>query len=62
MTFIRATVIRAVRTAAQSAIAAIGTTVLIQQVDWEVVLGTTGIATLLSVLTSLATGLPEAED
>lgn len=45
---------RAIKTAAQSAIAAIGTTALIQEVDWAVVGGATAIATLLSILTSIA--------
>ena len=61
MTFLHATVIRAIRTAAQSALAAIGTTAMVQQVEWEVVGGTAALAALLSVLSSLATGLPEAE-
>lgn len=52
---------RAVRTAAQTAIASIGTTAVIYEVDWVTVLGTTALATLLSFLTSVATGLPEVE-
>ena len=61
MTFLHATIIRAIRTAAQTAIAAIGTTLMVQQVEWDVVAGTSALAALLSVLTSIATGLPEAE-
>jgi hypothetical protein len=50
--------IRAIKTAAQSAIASIGTTAVVQGLDWAIVGGTVAIATILSVLTSLA-GLPE---
>lgn len=59
--FWRAALNRAVRTAAQTAIASIGTTAVIYEVDWVTVLGTTALATLLSFLTSVATGLPEVE-
>lgn len=59
--FWRAALIRAIRTAAQTAIASIGTTAVIYEVDWVTVIGTTALATLLSFLTSIATGLPEVE-
>ena len=62
MTFIHALVLRAARTAAQTAIATIGTSaVAISDVDWELVAGASALAAVLSALTSLATGLPEAE-
>lgn len=50
---------RAVRTIAQAAIAAIGSTTVMGEVDWRVVGSTAVLAGLLSVLTSIATGLPE---
>ena len=53
--------IRALRTFAQTAAATIGTTALLSEVDWLAVLSASALAALLSVLTSLATGLPEAE-
>lgn len=59
--FWRATAIRAVRTICQTAVATIGTTALITEVDWTVVVSASALAGLLSVLTSIATGLPEVE-
>jgi hypothetical protein len=59
--FWKATAIRAVRTICQTAVATIGTTALITEVDWAVVVSASALAGLLSVLTSIATGLPEVE-
>ena len=59
MTYIHAAIVRAIRTAAQVAIASIGSTTLIDQVQWDVVGSTTALAAVLSILMSL-TGLPEA--
>ena len=61
MEFVKAALIRAVRTFAQAAIGAIGSTALISEVNWPVVLSTAGLATILSLLTSIATGLPETD-
>lgn len=52
--------VRAVKTVAQAAVAAIGTTALFSEVDWLVVGSTALLAGALSLLTSVA-GLPEAE-
>lgn len=59
--FIIAALIRALRTLAQTAVATIGTTALIQDVNWPVVASASVLAAILSILTSLATGLPEVE-
>lgn len=59
--WIKAAAIRAAKTIAQTAIAAIGTTALITEVNWAVVLSTSALAGVLSVLTSIVLGLPEAD-
>lgn len=60
--FIKAALIRAVRTLAQTAVATIGTTALISDVDWKLVASASALAAILSILTSLATGLPEVDN
>lgn len=60
--FIVAALIRAVRTLAQTAIATIGTTALLTEVDWKIVASASVLAAILSILTSIATGLPEVSD
>lgn len=56
------TVERVIRTAAQTAIGAIGTTAVLQSVDWGVVGGTVATASILSLLMSLAGGSTGSED
>lgn len=57
----KAALIRAAKTAAQSAVAAVGTTAAIGSVDWRLVAGTAALAAVLSLLTSVA-GIPEVDD
>lgn len=58
--WLKAAGIRAIKTFAQAAVATIGTTALISEVNWPVVFSTAGLAAVLSLLTSVA-GLPELE-
>lgn len=60
--FWKAAGIRALRTVCQTAIATIGTTAMMTGVDWMLVLDASALAGVLSVLNSIATGLPEVDD
>lgn len=59
--WLKAAGIRAVKTMAQTAVATIGTTAVMSQVDWPVVLSASVLSGVLSVLTSVA-GLPEVKE
>lgn len=53
--------IRAIKTVAQTAVATIGTSAAIGDVNWLMVVSASALSGLLSVLTSIA-GLPECKD
>ena len=59
--FIKYALIRAARTVAQAAIATIGSAAVLSQIDVKLVVSASILAGILSLLTSVATGLPEVE-
>lgn len=60
-TWIKAAGIRALKTAAQTAAATLGTGALLSDINWIAVASATALAGILSIVTSLA-GLPEVKE
>ena len=58
--WVKAAAVRALKTIAQTAVATIGTTAVMAEVDWLMVASASLLAGVLSILTSIA-GLPEVE-
>lgn len=58
ITWAKAAGVRAVKTAAQTFVATIGTAAALQDVNWVMVLSATALSAVLSLATSIA-GLPE---
>ena len=58
--WLKAAGVRAIKTIAQTAVATIGTSAVISEVNWTIVLSASLLAGVLSLLTSVA-GLPELE-
>lgn len=60
MKWVKAALVRAVKTIAQTAVATIGTATVLAEVDYKIVISASILAGILSVLTSVA-GLPEVK-
>ena len=58
--WIKAASIRAIKTVAQTAVAIIGTSTIVTDVNWKVVACSAALAVIVSLLTSVA-GLPELD-
>ena len=58
--FFKAALIRAVYTVAETAIGVIGTSAILSEVDWKMVLSASTLAGIVSILKSIAVGMPEA--
>lgn len=59
--FLKASLIRALRTFAQTFVGFIAVGAALEEVQWLRALSVSGAAFVLSILTSLATGLPEVK-
>lgn len=59
--FWTASLVRAIRTIAQTAVSLIGTAVVMSDVNWNLVVSASILSGILSILTSVATGLPEVD-
>ena len=58
--FWKAAALRAIRTICQTAIATIGTAAVLSDINWVMVGSASAVAGILSILTSVVTGIPEA--
>lgn len=59
--FVKAAIIRAIRTFAQSMLSMITVGAALSDINWVMALSISAVATVYSLLTSIATGLPEAK-
>lgn len=59
--WLKAALVRALRTVAQTAAATVGTAAMLSEVDWRMVVSAALLSGALSLLTSVA-GLPEAQE
>lgn len=58
--FLKALLIRAIRTGAQTLLSFIGVGAAMSDINWTMALSVTAVAMIASALTSVVTGLPEA--
>lgn len=61
-TFWKAALVRAIRTFCQTLVAAAGAAQVIEEVRWKYVISAAALSFILSIGTSVATGLPEVEE
>ena len=59
--WLKAAAVRELKTLSQAAVATIGTTAVLSEVDWVLVASASALAAILSLLTSIA-GLPEVKE
>ena len=60
--WLKAAASRAVKTVAQTAVATIGTSMAMSEVNWKYCCSTAILAGIVSILTSIATNLPEVPE
>lgn len=60
--WLRAAGVRALRTVAQTAVGIIGAAAALEGVDWPFVASAAALAGIVSLLTSVAAGLPEVKE
>ena len=59
--WLKASLVRAIKTVAQTACALIGVGTVMSDIDWVMVASASAVSGILSILTSIA-GLPEVKD
>lgn len=60
--FIRKALIRAIWTIAETSLALIGTSTMLEEVSWKMVISSSILAGIISLLKSIVTGLPEVKE